>query len=242
MDSSIYHKYKEANRRQNYHTLLNIEKVCRRLQANQQVVATAMMVAHKHLFVENASADSDVVCAVSILLAFKINDMHQSLDNIIAEIDCEVGFTSCSREKKHTKTGRRSFSEAHNDVKARVLDQELLFCICTNFEFSYINYYDYLFTKLRDFELSSTICDIAHIILNDLFYLPLFIFYSRRSIVYSVLFLAIEIEIQRDAGETDAADNKITGIRSFLNSCMESDPAINVIISELLDFYGRFCE
>lgn len=201
-----------------------------------------MMVAHKHLFVEYTSADSNVVCAVSILLAYKINDMHQSLDDIIAEIDREVGLMSYKREKDTTKPRRRSFSEVCNNMKARVLDQELLFCICTNFEFSYINYYDYLFIKLRDFELNRNICDIAHIILNDFFYLPLFLFYSRRSIVYSVLYLAIEIEIRRGAGEADAADNKIAGIRSFLSSCRDSDAAINVIILELLDFYRSFCE
>lgn len=241
MDSSVYHKYREASKKQNYHTLLNIENVCRRLQANQQVVATAMMVAHKHLFVEHASADSNVVCAVSVLLAFKINDMHRSLDDIIAEVDREAGSAFCSREDS-AKLRRRSFLEACNGVKERVLDQELLFCICTNFEFSYINYYDYLFSKLRDFELSSSICDIAHIILNDFFYLPLFLFYSRRSIVYSVLYLAIEIEIQRETGEANAADGKIAGIRSFLGSCRESDTAINVIVSEMLDFYRSFCE
>ena len=152
MDAYTQQEEKQNGRIQKYRLFLDIEKLGTSLFATQRAVSTAMMIAHKYHLVGCKGANDTILCVVSFLLSFKINDIHRSLDDILNVASRIFSFETSFGEGCALKTPSLSKIMTEN-VKECVLDQELLFCITTNFEFSYIDYYDYLFSKFYDLAL-----------------------------------------------------------------------------------------
>lgn len=232
----IYEKLKTEGRSRRHDVLRRIKRIGYRLDAEQRIIATAMMVAHKHFASVEGDTEDPVLCAVSFLLAFKINDTHCSLAEILVEVDYQVRFAPKARNSAASR--QDDTQKVLSEASERVQNQELLFCIATNFEFSYTDYYDYLFTKLHDFDLDKTICDTAHVVLNDSFYLPLFLFHGRRSMIYAVLYLALEIH--KASVSPAPVDKKVTIVDTFLETFRSTDPNVEFIANEILDLYANF--
>lgn len=180
-----------------------------KLKGNSNTVSTALMLYQLYTLLPNLDKNKIISYTLCILLSYKFNDKYYPLKDILTEV------TSFFKE------------EINETLQTELIkSQEIYFLLFLNFEFKFCKFYDEFYVIANDFMLEEEIVQTGHVILNDSFYLPLFLVFKIESIIMSVYYLACDF--------TDKTDNSLF---CFIKSSMKNNIEIEHCLNELTEFY-----
>ncbi|EPR78371.1 hypothetical protein SLOPH_1217 [Spraguea lophii 42_110] len=187
--------------------ITDILRVCRNITIPMNIASSAIILHTKYIYISGEQPDGLIYTPAFVMLACKLNDYHIKLGKIVDE-------------SQKYYLGKQDF-EVQKILIEEIQEVELNLCVLFQFDFNIPEFYIYFYK--RYFHMENKIYNTALVLLNDSFYLPLNIFYTRKIILKAVIILAEFIH------------EKIESLESSI--CGEDKEDLKYIIDEIVTLY-----
>lgn len=198
------HKFKSQ-----IHSLKEVYSIFQKLKGNSNIVSTSFMLFHLYNLIPAIEKNRIISYSVCILLGYKFNDRQYSLNEILQEVSSYF-----AEEVKE------------NTILECIKTQEIYFLLYLNFSFDFNHFYNEFYIYANDFMLKKNLVNMGHTILNDSFFIPLFLIFKVDTILMAVYFITFQL--------TNETNNSFY---VFIRSCMKNNKDIELCANEIIDLY-----